>query len=190
MAARCLTGTVKGFFAYLALATLVAGASVFGFQNANAAPGNQRLKVPQLTGEVYFNAKESPRLALGEVTLLHYWTFACHNCQANFPAYNRIQKEFESKGLKIIGVHTPELAFERKVENVEKAIGKHGIKWPVLLDEKGLNWTRWRLEYWPTVFVVDRKGEVRFKWEGELAWQGRDGEKQINQVIQKLLAEK
>jgi len=183
-------GTVKGFLAYLALATLIAGVSVFGLQKADATQISQRLKVPQLSGDVFFNAKEAPRIALGEVTLLHYWTFACGNCQANLPAYDRIFKEFEPKGLKVVGVHTPELEFERKVENVEKAIRKHDIKWPVLIDDKGLNWNRWRLEYWPTVFLIDRKGEVKFKWEGELAWQGRDGEEQLTQMIQKLLAEK
>lgn len=152
------------------------------------APNNS--KSIQLTGSIFLNSKVAPRIKIGDVTLVHFWTFACHNCKANFAAYDRLFQAYNPKGLNVVGVHTPELEFERKVSNVQKAIEKEGIKWPVLIDDKTENWKRWNLQYWPTVFILDKKGEVRFKWEGEFAWKGRDGEAQALRMIEKLLAEK
>lgn len=145
---------------------------------------------PKLTGSLFINSKEAPRIESGKVTLVHFWTFACHNCKANFAAYDRLFQGYGNKGLKVIGVHTPELEFERKLENVQEAVKREGIRWPILIDDQFDNWRRWKLEYWPTVYIVDRKGQIRFTWAGELAWKGSNGEAQALRVIEALLAEK
>ena len=148
---------------------------------------------PVLLGQTWINvqATQAPTLKdKGHVTLVHFWTFACSNCQANLPIYDRLFAKYASSGLDFVGVHTPELDFEKKTENVRKAIDRFGIKWPVLIDPAGGNWQRWRVRYWPTVFLVDKKGVIRSKWEGELNFRGQKGEEQVEHMIRQLLAEK
>jgi hypothetical protein len=84
-------------------------------------------------------------------------------------------------------VHTPELEIEKKLENVKTAVKKYGIGYPVLIDGDMANWNRWKLEWWPTVFVLDKNGRLVFSWGGELAWKGADGEKQMIAAIEKAL---
>ncbi len=87
----------------------------------------------------------------------------------------------------MIGVHTPELESEKVLQNVEAAIRREGVKYPVLVDGDFANWNRWKQQYWPTVYVVDRSGQVTFKWEGELGYQGANGEAQLAEAIEKAL---
>ncbi|MBN9504160.1 MAG: hypothetical protein BGO01_16090 [Armatimonadetes bacterium 55-13] len=148
-------------------------------------------KAPVLSGNQWFNLSSSRKApspqTSGKVTLVHFWTFACSNCQANLPIYNRLFDRYKGQGLDFVGVHTPELSFEKNVENVQKAIAKEKIGWPVLIDNEGANWNRWGLHYWPTVFLVNAKGAIVFKWEGELNWNGQNGEWQLDAAIRRAL---
>jgi hypothetical protein len=90
----------------------------------------------------------------------------------------------------IIGVHTPETKEEHKEENVRKKVKELGIKYPVLIDEKGDNWKRWEQYWWPTVYLIDKKGNVRYRWTGELDWNKAGGEGIMAQKIEYLLQEK
>jgi len=69
-------------------------------------------------------------------------------------------------------------------------VKEHHIKYPVAVDGVGKTWRAWDNRYWPSVYLIDKKGYVRGRWEGELNWNGMDGEKQMRQAIKKLLAEK
>ena len=101
----------------------------------------------------------------------------------------------------IIGVHTPETKEERNADNVAKEVKRQGITYPVLIDPVGVtypvrpdqggeNWTRWHQAIWPAVYLIDKKGQVRYGWEGELDWQGAGGEAKMAQRIEELLKEK
>ena len=92
--------------------------------------------------------------------------------------------------MQIIGVHTPETEEEKVDKNVEREVKKREITYPVLLDQKGENWNRWQQRYWPSVYLIDRKGRVRYRWEGELAWKGARGEEIMAKRIEMLLREK
>jgi hypothetical protein len=92
--------------------------------------------------------------------------------------------------VELIGVHTPETAAERVTANVEKKVKELGITYPVLIDQAGENWKRWGQVYWPTVYLIDRRGRVRYRWVGELAWQGANGEAAMAARIELLLKER
>jgi peroxiredoxin len=149
---------------------------------------------PEITGGPWLNTTKGEPIKLsarkGKVTVLQFWTFGWINCVRNLPSYGRWQKQFEKQDVQIIGVHTPETEEEKVDANVEKQVKKLGITYPVLLDQKGDNWKRWEQRYWPTVYLIDKKGRVRYRWEGELAWKGARGEKIMAERIEMLLKEK
>jgi len=87
-------------------------------------------------------------------------------------------------------VHTPETKGERSPDNVARSIRDLGVTYPVLLDPEGENWRRWGQNYWPTVYLVDREGRVRYRWTGELEYQGAGGEAKMKARIQELLRER
>lgn len=89
----------------------------------------------------------------------------------------------------MIGVHTPELPEERVESNVRKAVESLGIEYPVLLDQEEINWRRWRQQYWPTVYIVDRQGFVRYVWIGELNRGGSRGDELMRAALERLIAE-
>lgn len=125
----------------------------------------------------------------GHVVLIHFYAFQCHNCVANFDHYNRWQKTLESRGVRVIGIQTPETKAERDVSLVKAAAKEKGFEFPVLIDLQNRNWDAWGNTMWPTVYVVDRKGYIRSWWQGELNWQGATGDKSIENVVDQLLAE-
>jgi len=86
-------------------------------------------------------------------------------------------------------VHTPETSAEKVTENVVRKVKELGITYPVLVDEKAENWRRWEQSWWPTVYLIDRKGVARYRWAGELDWEGAGGERQMGRAIDQLLAE-
>lgn len=162
-------------------------------QTAQLAERTANLKAPELAAGTWVNTPEGKPISLadrkGKVTIVHFWTFACENCEHNLKAYGRVYREFAPEGVEMIGIHTPELEFEKKEENVKEAITKKNIKFPVLIDGAGTNWKNWRQQVWPTVYVLDKAGYVRFQWQGELAWKGATGEAQLRAAVKKLLKE-
>jgi peroxiredoxin len=104
----------------------------------------------------------------GKVVLVHFWTNGCSNCVNNYPHNRAWQKRYADKGVVIIGIHTPETSGEGNVERIKAQAAKHGLPFPIAVDNDGANWTTWNNRSWPTVYVVDRRGIVRYGWEGEL----------------------
>ena len=90
----------------------------------------------------------------------------------------------------ILSIHTPESSSERSKNNVVRALREHGITYPVLLDNRNENWNLWRQQYWPTVYLVDRRGRIRHKWEGELEYNRAGGEAKMARLVDELLKEK
>lgn len=103
----------------------------------------------------------------GRVTLVEFWTFACINCRHVEPHVRAWQREYGPRGLSVIGVHTPELPAERVRANVARYVGEHGIAWPVALDVDFATWRLWKQAAWPTLYLVDRRGIVRYARIGE-----------------------
>lgn len=125
----------------------------------------------------------------GKVVILHFYAFQCHNCHANFGHYNRWHRELPSDQVVVIGIQTPETSRERDPAAVTAAAKEQEFQYPVLIDLESKNWQAWANTMWPTVYVIDQHGYLRFWWQGELNWQGATHDQKIEQVIEQLLSE-
>jgi cytochrome c biogenesis protein CcdA/thiol-disulfide isomerase/thioredoxin len=97
----------------------------------------------------------------GKVVLVDFWAYSCINCQRATPHLLAWDKAYRSLGLEIIGVHSPEFAFEKSAANVRSAIGKEQITYPVVQDNNLATWTAYRNQYWPAKYLIDAEGNVR-----------------------------
>jgi len=146
---------------------------------------------PELVDSGHWAGGEATTLASnrGKVVLLHFYAFQCHNCVANFNHYNRWHTQLTERGVNVIGIQTPETAAERDVKSVQNAAKDKGFKFPVLIDVASKNWDAWSNTMWPTVYVIDKSGYIRFWHQGELNWQGATTDKTIENLINELLVE-
>ena len=103
----------------------------------------------------------------GKVVLIDFWTYSCVNCLRTLPHVKAWDDAYRKDGLVIVGVHAPEFAFERVPSNVETAVRKLGIRYPVALDNEYGTWTAYANEYWPAKYLIDRTGHVRYTHFGE-----------------------
>ncbi|NUQ62173.1 MAG: redoxin domain-containing protein [Pirellulales bacterium] len=111
------------------------------------------------------------------------------NCIRNYPWYKGWQESFAEKGLVVLGIHTPEGSSEHELDNVRRAAAESGLTFPILLDNEKLNWNAWGNSMWPSVYLIDQQGYVRYWWYGELNWQGAEGEKLLRKRIEEMLAD-
>ena len=133
----------------------------------------------------WLNSKPLTLAALrGKVVLIDFWTYSCINCLRTLPYVERWAETYKKAGLVVVGVHTPEFAFEHVPSNVEHAVRSLDVTYPVALDNDYGTWSAWGNQYWPAKYFVDRRGHVRFAHFGE-----GDYEKSED-VIRTLLAEK
>ena len=113
----------------------------------------------------------SPPLSLpelhGKVVLVDFWTYSCINCLRTLPYLKAWDARYRSKGLVILGVHTPEFAFEHDLGNVRAAVKRLGIRYPVPLDNAYGTWKAYSNQYWPADYLVDQAGHVRDVHFGE-----------------------
>lgn len=119
-----------------------------------------------------------------KVVLYDIWTYTCINCIRTLPYITAWDDKYSKEGLLIVGVHSPEFEFEKNVENVKMAIAKHGIEYPVVLDNNWETWNAFENHYWPRKYLVDHEGYIRYDHIGEGAY------KETEEMIQKLLKER
>jgi thiol-disulfide isomerase/thioredoxin len=120
----------------------------------------------------------------GRVVLIEFWTFGCYNCRNTLPFIKDWNDRYRDKGLTIIGVHSPEFDEERNVDNLRRQVASLGITYPVVTDNDFRTWKAYNVEAWPTIFLLDKQGRIRWMHVGEGAYD------ETEQLIQKLLAEK
>ncbi len=106
----------------------------------------------------------------GSVVLIQFWTFACINCQRTLPYIVQWHQKYAKHGLKVIGIHTPEFAFERDVNNIKRALQHHQITYPVPLDNDYKTWNAYSNQYWPHLFLANRQGLLQYDHIGEGAY--------------------
>jgi peroxiredoxin len=125
----------------------------------------------------------------GKVVVLHFFAFGCINCIHNYPWYKQWQRDFANRDVVILGIHTPETEQERNVDQLRDKLREEGLEFPVAVDAKNEVWNAWGNHIWPAVYLIDKQGQVRHWWYGELEWNGAGGEKQLRGKIESLLAE-
>ena len=116
-----------------------------------------------------------------KVILVDFWTYSCINCQRTLPYLNSWEEKYADKGLLIIGVHTPEFAFEKEYNNVLAAVEKYGIKYPVVLDNEYRTWSAYQNRYWPRKYLIDIDGFIVYDHIGEGAYD--ETEKKIVELL-------
>jgi thiol-disulfide isomerase/thioredoxin len=117
----------------------------------------------------------------GRVVLIDFWTYSCINCQRTFPYLTAWDELYRDQGLTIIGVHSPEFAFEKVVSNVEDAASRYGIDYPIAIDNDFATWEVWDQRFWPAHYLIDQEGVVRQVHYGE------GGYAETERLIQELL---
>jgi cytochrome c biogenesis protein CcdA/thiol-disulfide isomerase/thioredoxin len=153
------------------------------------APGARGPKAPEFRGiKLWLNTPGGKPVSIagyrGKVVLVDFWTYSCINCLRTLPHLKAWDRAYRSAGLRIVGIHSPEFAFEHVPDNVRAAVKRLGLRYPVGLDNDFDTWRAYRNDYWPAKYLIDRSGHVRFTHFGE----GSYGETESR--IRRLLGEK
>lgn len=179
------------FMALLALGQLLTPAATSS-QSTSSATGERDLQTyplrgtaPEFLNPVWLNTDIPLRLSAlrGQVILLEFWTFDCINCIRTIPYIEQWHQTYQEQGLIVIGNHFPEYSYERDVHNVRDALTRLNITYPVALDNAGATWDAYNQRYWPTIYLIDKWGDLRYLQIGE----GRYDE--TEKAIQALLNE-
>lgn len=148
--------------------SIIGSSPLFGLANATGWINSPPLTAKQLKGKV---------------VLVDFWDYSCINCIRAVPYIRAWADKYKDSGLVVIGVHTPEFDVEKQLPNVQKAVNKFGITYPVALDSNYGIWNAFHNEYWPAHYFIDAKGRVRYEHFGEGEYD------QSERWIQKLLKE-
>jgi cytochrome c biogenesis protein CcdA/thiol-disulfide isomerase/thioredoxin len=145
-------------------------------------------QAPDFTGnDRWFNTPADAPLDLaglrGRVVLIDFWTYTCINCIRTLPYLRAWDGRYRGRGLTVVGVHTPEFAFEREPDNVRGAIAANRLRYPVAQDNEYATWSAWGNQYWPAKYLIDARGRVRYAHFGEGAYEETEA------AIRALLAE-
>ncbi len=119
----------------------------------------------------------------GKVVMVEFWTFGCWNCRNIEPYVKEWHEKYAKQGLVVIAVHSPEFKYEYDVGKVKDYIQEHGIPYAVPIDNEFRNWRQYHNRYWPTLYLIDKRGTIQYTRIGE------GGYEETEQTIQRLLAE-
>jgi thiol-disulfide isomerase/thioredoxin len=166
----------------MAISALTSGAQMIPSQSLVAE--TKAPAAPEISTGSWINSEPYTLKSLrGRVVLIDFWTFGCYNCRNTLPSIKTWDARYRDKGLTIIGVHTPEFDEERNIDNLRRNVAALDIHYAVVSDNDYSTWKSYKVEAWPTLFVLDKQGRVRWTHVGEGAYDETEG------VIKKLLAE-
>lgn len=142
-------------------------------------------RAPSLEGAVVWLNSEplTAEQLRGKVVLVDFWTYSCINCTRTLPYVRAWAEKYADQGLVVIGVHAPEFAFEKRIENVSRAIQDRQINYPVAVDNDFQIWRAFNNRFWPAHYFIDAQGRIRYQHFGEGDYERSE------QVIQELIAE-
>ena len=181
------------------LMALVIGLTACSAYRANSASGNVNVAIPklqntslpdlgaapELNNKIWLNTDTPLHLAdlHGKVVGLEMWTFACINCQHVMPHLISWYAAYKNQGFVLIGNHYPEFSMEADLTNLKNAVNQDGIQYPVAQDNEGTTWNAYHNMYWPALYLIDKRGHIRYVHFGEGAYD------EIETNIRTLLAE-
>ena len=167
-----------------AFSTLDQASVVNTSENHSQIDKSKFKKAPDLVGIAHYLNTTPEELAQemeGKVVLYDIWTYSCINCIRTLPYITAWDDKYADQGLLIIGIHSPEFEFEKVPENVQMSIEKHGINYPVVMDNDMETWKAFENRYWPRKYIADHEGYIRYDHIGEGGYQ--ETEKIIQQLI-------
>jgi peroxiredoxin len=142
-------------------------------------------KAPEISGGPWINTQPLSLSDLkGRVILVEFWTYGWINCKNVIPWLRDWYDKYENKGFTIVGVHSPEFAWEKPLDKVRAAMAQLGIRYPVVQDNNFEIWKRYGIWAWPTTILIDKKGIIRYAHIGEGAYVKTES------VIKQLLQER
>ena len=149
------------------------------------APGAGQTELASLErADAWFNSPPlTPSALRGKVVLIDFWTYTCINWQRTRPFVRAWAEKYKDQGLVVIGVHSPEFAFEKNLNNVRWAVQDMRVDYPVAVDNNHVIWRAFRNQYWPALYFIDAQGRVRHHHFGEGAYE------QSEMIVQELLRE-
>ena len=124
---------------------------------------------PELETTVWLNVDQPLRMEnlRGKVVLIEMWTFGCINCKHVIPKLREWHEKFAAEGLVIIGNHYPEFSYEKDLDNLKAAVKDLDIQYAVTQDNDGTTWRSYENRYWPTLYLIDKEGHIRYEHIGE-----------------------
>jgi thiol-disulfide isomerase/thioredoxin len=159
---------------------------------ANASPIAGMPQMPQFTGQQPQHWLNSPPLRRedvhGKVVLIDVWTFGCWNCYRSIPWLQAVERKFAGRPFQVIGIHSPEFAYEKNRARLAARIAEFRIGYPVMMDNDLAYWNALHNRYWPAFYLVDKQGRLRFVHVGETHAGDRQAQR-IDGEIDRLLAE-
>ncbi len=154
---------------------------VFHFASISFA---KSVPAPEIVSSTWINSRPLKLEELrGKVVMVEFWTFGCWNCRNIEPYVKEWHKKYAKDGLVVIAVHSPEFSYEKEVERVKTYVQENNILYAVPIDNEFRNWRQYHNRYWPTLYVIDKKGTIQYTRIGEGAYE------QTEETIQRLLAE-
>jgi len=148
---------------YLAIggALAILMAAVFIFMPGQVV-ASDHIAAPLTGATQWLNSKPlSSEMLRGKVVLVDFWTYSCSNCLNALPHVKAWDEKYRAQGLVVIGVHTPEYDAEKNQQNVEQAIKRLGVTYPVAMDNNYAVWNAYENKYWPAQYLIDAKGKLR-----------------------------
>lgn len=158
--------------------------TLFVFTNKTNAQGlSASYPAPEIVqGGQWFNSDPLSLAELrGKVVLIDFWTYSCYNCVNTLPYVKQWHEDYKDQGLVIIGVHAPEFAAEKNATNVQNALNKFDIQYPVVMDNDFKTWRAYNNRYWPAFYLIDKKGNVVYTHFGEGKYE--ETERQIKALL-------
>jgi thiol-disulfide isomerase/thioredoxin len=142
-------------------------------------------QAPELTNQVWLNVDHPLHLAdlHGKVVAIEMWTLGCINCQHVIPSLRDWYAKYKQQGFLIIGNHFPEFQYEANLDNLKQAVKQYQIEYPVAQDNNGATWNAYHNNYWPALYLIDKRGHIRYRQIGEGAYDTTEA------AIQSLLTE-
>jgi thiol-disulfide isomerase/thioredoxin len=152
------------------------GAEAAGEQTAPFTIATAQGAAPDFAGiSNWFNSAPLKLANLrGKVVLVDFWTYGCVNCVNTLPHVTELYAKYRDRGLVVVGVHTPEFPFERSTANVQAALKRHGITYPVAQDNASQTWNAYGNQYWPAQYIIDQNGKIVFQHDGEGQYEQMD----------------
>ena len=173
----------NAFFVAVALAASAAAVTFAAAPRGADAPAGRLQPAPEFQNiDTWINSEPLKLEQLrGKVVLVAFWTYTCINCLNHLPYVKDWHAKYKDQGLVVVGVHTPEFAFEKSTRNVQKAVKDLQIRHAVAQDNSYGTWKAFQNQYWPAIYLIDKQGHIVYSHFGE----GRyaDTEKKIQALL-------